>query len=92
MMKWELNERHRDEQPVSLGMSEVLVIGMGRLGAVAYDSLRERDERIVGLDTDPGKVQQNIGEGRPVVVPTGGWTACKSECDGKRRLPGPAPR
>lgn len=67
LMKWERDERHRDEQPVSLGMAEVLVIGMGRLGAAAYDSLRERDERIVGLDTDPGKVQQNIGEGRRVI-------------------------
>ncbi len=67
LMKWELDERHRDEQPVSLGVAEVLVIGMGRLGAAAYDSLRADNERIVGLDTDPGKVQQNLQEGRRVL-------------------------
>jgi predicted Kef-type K+ transport protein len=67
LLKWERDERHRDEQPVSLGVAEVLVIGMGRLGAAAYDFLRANDERIVGVDTDPGKVEQNLKEGRRVI-------------------------
>ncbi|MDH3280239.1 MAG: cation:proton antiporter [Gammaproteobacteria bacterium] len=66
LVRYELDERHRDDQPVSLGLAEVLVIGMGRLGAAAYDYLRG-DERVVGLDTDPGKVQRHLQEGRRVL-------------------------
>ena len=40
---------------------------MGRVGAGAYDSLKMRDERVVGLDSDMNKVARHLGEGRRVV-------------------------
>jgi Trk K+ transport system NAD-binding subunit len=39
---------------------------MGRVGSGAYDYLREQDENIVGVDSDPGKIESNIKEGRRV--------------------------
>ena len=38
----ERNIRHPDEQPVSLGDAQVLVMGMGRTGRAAYDYLQEK--------------------------------------------------
>ncbi len=36
---------HPDEQPLSLGDAQVLIIGMGRTGTAAYDHLKERNIR-----------------------------------------------
>jgi hypothetical protein len=54
---FELVRRHPDEQPVILGQAHVMIFGMGRTGSAAYDFLRQRRERVVGLDSDPGKVE-----------------------------------
>ncbi len=66
LVRFERDERHRDDQPVSLGSAPVLVIGMGRLGAAAYDHLHSQDE-VIGMDTDPGKVERHNQEGRRVL-------------------------
>jgi Trk K+ transport system NAD-binding subunit len=39
---------------------------MGRVGAGAYDYLKQQDENIVGIDSDPGKIESNIRAGRRV--------------------------
>ncbi len=39
---------------------------MGRVGAGAYDYLKQQDENIVGIDSDPGKIESNIKQGRRV--------------------------
>ena len=62
----ERNKRHPDDEPISLGSAEILVVGMGRVGSGAYDYLREQDENIVGVDSDPGKIESNIKQGRRV--------------------------
>ena len=67
LLPFELADRHPDEQPVSLGMAQILIMGMGQLGTAAYDFLRGRDERIAGLDADPGKVARHLNEGRRVL-------------------------
>ncbi len=64
---WELPDRHPDEQPISLGKAHILIMGMGRTGTAAYDFLTLRHERIVGLDSDPGKVAMHIQAGRRVL-------------------------
>ena len=40
---------------------------MGRVGTSAYDFLTERRERVVELDSDPGKVERHRHEGRRVL-------------------------
>jgi predicted Kef-type K+ transport protein len=62
----ERDKRHPDDEPISLGSAEILVVGMGRVGSGAYDYLREQDENIVGVDSDPGKIESNIRQGRRV--------------------------
>jgi predicted Kef-type K+ transport protein len=62
----ERDKRHPDDEPISLGRAEILVVGMGRVGAGAYDYLRELNENIVGIDSDPGKIESNLREGRRV--------------------------
>ena len=67
LQAFELDERHRDEQPVSLGAARILIMGMGQTGTAAYDFLKKRNELPVGLDSDPGKVEQHLHEGRRVL-------------------------
>jgi predicted Kef-type K+ transport protein len=63
----ERDKRHPDDEPVSLGSAEILIVGMGRVGTGAYDYLREHSEHVVGADSDPGKLEQHRREGRRVV-------------------------
>jgi predicted Kef-type K+ transport protein len=67
----ERNIRHPDEQPVSLGDAQVLVMGMGRTGRAAYDYLREKGYRVVGLDSDPVVIEQSTKAGRQVLFADG---------------------
>jgi predicted Kef-type K+ transport protein len=62
----ERDKRHPDDEPISLGSAEILIVGMGRVGAGADDDLKEQDENIVGIDSDPGKIESNIKQGRRV--------------------------
>ena len=39
---------------------------MGRVGTGAYDQLRSHGEKVVGMDTDPAKIQAHIAAGRRV--------------------------
>ena len=60
-------QRHPDDQPISIGAADVMVFGMGRVGLGAYELLKERGMRVVGLDSDPGEVQRHLAAGRRVV-------------------------
>ncbi len=67
LVRLERPERHPDDEPVALGSAQVIVMGMGRVGTGAYDFLTQRGERVVGLDSDPGKIQRHLSEGRRVL-------------------------
>jgi threonine dehydrogenase-like Zn-dependent dehydrogenase len=56
LIPFERNTRHPDEQPVSLGDADVLIMGLGRTGTAAYAHLDGR-RRLVGLDSDPARVE-----------------------------------
>ena len=62
----ERDKRHPDDEPLSLGSAEILIVGMGRVGSGAYDYLRAQQENIVGIDSDPAKIESNIRAGRRV--------------------------
>ncbi|KKO49876.1 sodium:proton exchanger [Arsukibacterium sp. MJ3] len=55
LLKFERNSHHPDEQPVSLGDAEVLIMGMGRTGTSAYNYLKA-SRNIIAMDSDPAKV------------------------------------
>jgi Trk K+ transport system NAD-binding subunit len=42
-------------------------MGMGRTGTAAYDWLAAHENRIMGLDSDPAKVEKHQQDGRNVV-------------------------
>ena len=58
---------HPDEQPLSLGDAQILIVGMGRTGTAAYDHLAPRGLPLVALDSDPAKVESHVARGRHVV-------------------------
>jgi threonine dehydrogenase-like Zn-dependent dehydrogenase len=63
----ERDKRHPDDEPISLGAAEILIVGMGRVGSGAYDYLRQQSEKhIVGIDSDPAKIESNVRAGRRV--------------------------
>jgi predicted Kef-type K+ transport protein len=64
---FERNSRHPDDEPVSLGRAEVVVVGMGRVGTGAYQHAKEIGKKVVGLDSDMAKVKLHLDEGRRVV-------------------------
>ncbi len=64
---WELPWHHPDEEPVSLGQSQVLVMGMGPVGVAAYDYLKTHQLKPVGLDSDMKRVEKNREAGRRVL-------------------------
>ncbi len=69
---FERPERHPDEQPVSLGSTQILILGMGHAGTAAYDFLKKRQHvpgqhkmlMVSGVDSDLVKVERHIHEGR----------------------------
>lgn len=67
LLPFETTERHPDEQPLLLGRSHILVLGMGRSGTAAYDFLKRHGLRVAGLDSDPTKVARHRNAGRRVL-------------------------
>lgn len=64
----DLEKLHPEERPADAGDAEVVVIGIGRVGIAAYDRLRDDyGLRVVGVDYDGPRVQQQLKEGRQVV-------------------------
>ncbi len=67
LLRFETATRHPDDEPLQLGHSHMLIMGMGRVGTGAYDFLRGRGIRVAGLDSDPGKVEAHRRAGRRVL-------------------------
>lgn len=67
LRRFERLEHHPDEQPVSFGEAQVLVMGMGRVGTAAYNALAAEGVPVVGLDSDPSRVARHRDEGRNVL-------------------------
>lgn len=65
--RFETHRRHPDDEPVSLGNSHVVVMGMGRVGTGAYDEFNAQGHLTVGLDSDPGKAELHRKAGRRVL-------------------------
>ncbi|MFN4073237.1 MAG: cation:proton antiporter [Thermus sp.] len=64
---WERPGLHPDEEPQGALGARWLVVGMGRTGAAAYRFLEEYGEGVLGLDSDPAKVEYHAAKGRRVL-------------------------
>lgn len=67
LQKFESSKHHPDDEPINIGNSHVMIIGMGRVGSGAYDLLAQQGERVIGLDSDPVKVEKHRQQGRRVL-------------------------
>ncbi len=68
LRKFERKEHHPLDQPLALGNATIAIFGMGRVGAGAYDHLRERyGSVVVGIESNMEKVRQHQQEGRNVI-------------------------
>jgi predicted Kef-type K+ transport protein len=67
LQRFETRRRHPDDEPVSLGNSHVVIMGMGRVGTGAYDEFKAQGHLTVGLDSDPGKAELHRKAGRRVL-------------------------
>lgn len=59
--------RHPDDSPLALGDADIVVMGIGRIGAGAYERLDESGWTPIGLDSDPLKVERQAAAGRRVL-------------------------
>jgi predicted Kef-type K+ transport protein len=67
LCRYESIKRHPDDEPINIGNSHIMVMGMGRVGSGAYDLLAQQHERVIGLDSDPIKVEKHREAGRRVL-------------------------
>lgn len=67
LTRFQSTRRHPDDEPIKLGNSHVVIVGMGRVGTGAYDQLAQRNERIVGLESDPVKAIKHRDNNRRVL-------------------------
>jgi len=67
LARFEREVSHPGEQPRMLGRAGYLIVGMGRVGAAAYDYLAAQDARPLGLDVDPARIDNHLQEGRRVI-------------------------
>ena len=67
LQKFESSKHHPDDEPIHIGNSHIMIMGMGRVGSGAYDVLAHQHERVIGLDSDPVKVENHRQRGRRVL-------------------------
>ena len=69
LRSFETRDRLADDRIVDIGESTVAVIGMGRIGTNAYDTLRERyGKTVIGIDYDISTVAKHTDQGRNVIL------------------------
>lgn len=67
LCRFETRVKHPDDGPISVGNAEILILGMGRVGTGAYEFLRARNAKVLGLDSDPGKLERHRQKSRRVL-------------------------
>lgn len=68
LCSFETTTAHPDEIPPDLGNARALVLGMGRTGTAAYEALEPEITLVVGLDSDPYRVDEHRTLDRNVIL------------------------
>lgn len=66
LIPFERNVKHPGHQVVNLGEAQYLIVGMGQAGIAAYDYLKSREIRVIGIDSDPARIEYNLKDRRRV--------------------------
>lgn len=61
LIRCERKGYHPDEQPLYID-DEIIIVGMGRTGLAAYHALRDQGHPVIGIDSDPIKIEQQALE------------------------------
>lgn len=57
-----------EDAPIETGKARIAIIGMGRIGTCAYDTLKNHyGDWLIGIDIDPDTVSQHTAAGRNVI-------------------------
>jgi predicted Kef-type K+ transport protein len=68
LLAFESGQRIAEEEVIDPGDATVLVFGMGRIGHVAYDTIRQRmGDTVLGVDVDSETVENLKHSGRRVI-------------------------
>ncbi|MGD9017814.1 MAG: cation:proton antiporter [Desulfobacterales bacterium] len=68
LKRFETAERLPGDTPISTGDAEVVIFGMGRVGAGAYDYMRRHyGGKVLGIDHDAATVAANLAADRRVI-------------------------
>ena len=68
LKKFETKRRLPDDTVIDIGDASVVVLGMGRIGVGAYESLCQHyDRKVIGVDFDDEQVQRHAQDGRFVI-------------------------
>lgn len=69
LKRYQSTRLHLDDRPVRVGDAQILVMGMGRIGAGAYDALKvSYGEKVMGVDYDHQTTVQHREAGRRVIT------------------------
>ena len=67
--RYQSTHLHKDDRPVRIGDAQILVLGMGRVGAGAYDALKASyGDSVMGIDYDHEKTLTHREAGRRVIT------------------------
>jgi len=69
LIRFQSAKRLPGDEAVDPGDAEIIVFGMGRVGAGAYDAMRQRfGEKVLGLDFNQAVVEKQKNSGRHVLL------------------------
>ncbi|PKF62280.1 potassium transporter Kef [Psychromonas sp. psych-6C06] len=69
LKRFQSTRLHKDDRPVRVGDAQILVMGMGRIGAGAYDALKiSYGELVMGIDYDHQTTLRHREQGRRVIT------------------------
>ena len=69
LKRFQSTRLHKDDRPVRVGDAQILVMGMGRIGAGAYDALKlTYGEKVMGVDYDHQTTIKHRELGRRVIT------------------------
>jgi len=69
LKRYQSTRLHLDDRPVRIGDAQILVMGMGRIGVGAYDSLHESyGEKVMGVDYNHITTLEHREAGRRVIT------------------------
>jgi predicted Kef-type K+ transport protein len=69
LVVWQTRAIHPDDQPINATGAQIIVLGMGRIGTGAYDTLFEQyGTGILGVESNPEVAENHVAEGRRVAT------------------------